>query len=86
MKFGTKQVELPPTGWIYVWGAYTYDDGFGSNQFAKFCHRYNRSTLRKEVDKSAPDDGYGIPADDGRIHRFGNKEGRDGRPSEPTAG
>jgi hypothetical protein len=68
MKFGTKDIELPATGWIYVWGAYTYDDGFVSDRYATFCHRYNRRVLRKQ------DYGYGIPASDARLHRFGNTE------------
>jgi hypothetical protein len=77
MKFGTKEIELlPESGWIYVWGAYTYDDGFEADQFARFCHRYNRKALRKEMDKSDPDSGHGIPADDGRLHRFGNSRER----------
>jgi len=49
-------------------GAYTYDDGFVSNRHTTFCHRYNRKTLRKL------DHGYGIPASDARLHRFGNTE------------
>jgi hypothetical protein len=76
MKFGTKELKLPESGWIYVWGAYTYDDGFDADQFARFCHRYNRKALRKEMDKSDPDSGHGIPADDGRLHRFGNSRER----------
>jgi hypothetical protein len=78
MKFGTRDIELQPTGWIYVWGAYTYDNGFEPNQFARFCHRYNRKTLRTDKDKSE------IPADDGRLHRFGNSESA-ALPSEPTS-
>lgn len=74
MKFGTKEIEAAPKGWIYMWGAYTYNDGFEPNRRATFCHRYNRSTLRKGADKDDPSSGYGIPADDGRIHRFGNTE------------
>jgi hypothetical protein len=84
MKFGTGEVKLPPTGWIYVWGAYTYHNGFDQNPPAKFCHRYNRSALRKDIDKSDPENGYGIPADDGRLHRFGNTEKRDEGTSEPS--
>lgn len=69
MKFGTKEIELRDTGFVYVWGAFTYDDGFVPDRFATFCHRYNRSDLRK-----GPDSGYGISADQARIHRFGNTE------------
>jgi hypothetical protein len=84
MKFGTPEIKLPDTGWIYVWGAYTYEDGFGRDQLARFCHHYNRSALRVDMDKTAPDSGYGIPADDGRIHRFGNTEKSEKRPAEPN--
>jgi hypothetical protein len=69
MKFGTKEFEVPAVGWIYLWGAFTYDDGFVPDRFATFCHRYNRGALRK-VSHS----GHGISADDARIHRFGNTE------------
>jgi hypothetical protein len=70
MRFGTKDVQLPAsaTGWVYVWGAYTYDDGFVSDRYATFCHRYNRKALRRL------DHGYAIPASDARLHRFGNTE------------
>jgi hypothetical protein len=26
---------------LYIWGAVTYDDGFGKNRTTTFCHRYN---------------------------------------------
>ena len=77
MMFGTKEIELnptKPTGWIYVWGAYTYNDGFVPNRFATFCHRYNRSALRKGASENDPPSRHGIPAENGRIHRFGNTE------------
>jgi len=82
MKFGTKEIKLPETGWIYVWGAYTYNDGFEQHQPTRFCHRYNRSALRKEMDERDREGGYGIPAADGRLHRFGNSEKGDARPSD----
>ena len=86
MKSGTKEIQLPETGWIYVWGAYTYHDGFERNQSARFCHRYNRRSLRREMDKRDPESGYGIPAEDGRLHRFGNAEESGARrPSEPAS-
>jgi hypothetical protein len=69
-KFGTDDIRLADTGWIYVWGAYTYDDGFESNRYARFCHRYNRESLRKL------DHRHEIPATDARLHHFGNEEVR----------
>jgi hypothetical protein len=66
MKFGTSELALPPTGWIYVWGAVSYDDGITPGQITKFCHRYNRRVLRRV------NGGYGIPRDYGRVHRYGN--------------
>ena len=29
------------TGFIFVWGRFTYDDGFGVSRWLTFCHRYN---------------------------------------------
>jgi hypothetical protein len=35
-----KGVLNAKTGYIYVWGRVTYEDGFGINRWLIFCHRY----------------------------------------------
>jgi hypothetical protein len=32
---------------VYVWGEVRYDDGFGTERFTKFCHRYERRGFRE---------------------------------------
>jgi hypothetical protein len=66
IKFGTDKITLQPKGWIFVWGAVNYHDGFESGRVTRFCHRYNRAVLRRV------NGGYGIPRDFGRVHRYGN--------------
>jgi hypothetical protein len=76
MTFGTGEIDLSssePT-WIYVWGAYTYDDGFVRDRRASFCHRYNGKALRKGANKEDPPSGHGISAIHARLHRYGNEE------------
>jgi hypothetical protein len=65
MKFGTSKITLPPDGWVYVWGAVIYD-AIAPGRMTKFCHRYNLFVI------SRMENGWGIPRDYGRIHRYGN--------------
>jgi hypothetical protein len=68
MTLGTKSITLDPAGFVYVVGRVGYSDGFDKKRFTTFCHRYNRSALRK-VEGST---GHRITAEDGRYHSKGN--------------
>src|SRR4051794_5119976 len=38
---GTRAIAVPKrSGWLYVWGAVRYDDGFTPGRMTRFCHRY----------------------------------------------
>ncbi len=52
---------------LYVWGAVTYDDGFGKRRTITFCHRYNCANL-------TPQPQWGSPII-GRIHARDNRYG-----------
>jgi hypothetical protein len=51
---------------LYVWGALTYDDGFGSIRTTKFCHRYNWKMRGRETET------YEIATQHARYHEHGN--------------
>ena len=34
------------TGYVFVWGRFTYEDGFGEKRFLTFCHRYSCAAPR----------------------------------------
>jgi len=60
-----KRVE----SYIYVWGAITYNDGFGKRRFTNFCHRYNYRGL--SADPRTMDE-TSLTPESGRYHEWGN--------------
>jgi hypothetical protein len=52
-------------GYIFVWGRFTYEDGFGEMRFLTFCHRYSCGAPRETG-------GVGIEARHARQHQYYN--------------
>lgn len=70
MTQGSVSFERPrvDAGFIYIWGEIRYPDGFNTNRFTRFCHRYNCRTFQKLPERER----YGILAGYGRYHEYGN--------------
>jgi len=62
-----KAVLKAKKGYLYVWGRITYEDGFGSNRWLTFCHRYPCETV-----ESAPGSTERIDARHARHHHEHN--------------
>jgi hypothetical protein len=52
------------SGYCYVWGRVTYDDGFGKARFTDFCHRYSCAAFNENS--------MSIAAAEARFHLHGN--------------
>jgi hypothetical protein len=50
---------------LFVWGVVTYDDGFGTRRYTKFCHRYYTKPFYGAGT-------FSMPPDAGEIYEYGN--------------
>jgi hypothetical protein len=64
-----QQAQYRGNNYLYVWGTAKFKDGFGSDRYVNFCHRY--PLAMKKVEPKGP--GYSIPVEFARYHQHGNK-------------
>jgi len=65
---GTRSIPVPKNeGWLYVWGAVRYDDGYTKNRVTRFCHRYPCEKLSR-----TPEGGSIIDVEPARYHENSN--------------
>jgi hypothetical protein len=62
-------------GYIFVWGAVYYGDGFGKRRFTRFCHRYPIASRNRTIDLEnyATETIRVIDSDKARYHTDGNE-------------
>lgn len=61
---------LPTNLYFYVWGEVKYDDGFTSDRWIKFCHRYSFNSFSDVRGRDMH-----VESSEARYHEYGNSAG-----------